>query len=151
MIGLGNPFGGDDAFGLRVIEHLRQHRPEHLDLSDIVDGSTDLLAQFDRFAGCELIVLVDALVDSQSKYGMPGQVVILGHDALLSLPQISPAAHHISPLLAVQLFPRLHPQANTRFTVVGLCTDRIEAGSPVWLTQSAVEIAAAYIRTICGT
>ncbi len=151
VIGLGNLFGSDDAFGPRVIERLRQNCPENLDLSDIVDAGTDLLGHFDRFAGCDRIILVDALEDPHGKFGMSGQVVMFDHDTLISLPQNSRDAHHISPSLAVQLFARLHPQARTRFTVVGLCVDRIAAGSSVWLTEDVLEAAIAFIHTICET
>ncbi len=151
MIGLGNLLGGDDAFGLRVIDRLRRHPPDGLDVSQILEGGTDLLGQFDLIANCEFVILVDALLDSHRRYGVPGQIVILGHDALMSMPQNSLTAHHISPLLAVQLFPRLYPRAATRFKVVGFCTDTIAAGPPAWLSEGAVEEADALIRTICVT
>ncbi len=136
-MGLGNPLGGDDAFGPLVLERLvRPGTPSMLE-ADLICAQTDLLGYLDLFSGYDLIVLIDAILDPEMRMAPPGEVVTLAEECWTDFPDSSPSAHQVSPLLAVRLFRELHPCAGTRFMLVGLCTDWIHMGhgAPGQLTE----------------
>ncbi len=151
VVGLGNSLSGDDGFGSRVITRLRQEPGSVLNPADIVDGGVDLLGQLGLFAGRTLIILVDTLLDPEARYGLPGEVVTLSHETLAALESSSRDVHAVSPLLAVQLFLQLNPGIRIRFTLVGLCSDQVIPGAPVWLNEEVVERAVFLIHSICET
>jgi len=124
IIGLGNPLIGADAFGPRVIEHLRREDPGSVRFADLVDAHTDLLGQIESFPAYARVVLVDAILDPGARVGNPGEVVLVEEDTLSAWPEASPGIHQLSPVLAVRLFRSLHPRAATQILLVGLCTDR---------------------------
>ncbi len=128
IIGLGNPLMGKDAFGTRVLERLLDEDPASLRQADLVDAHTDLLGRIDSFPAYERVVLIDAILDPDAKLGGAGRVVLLDEETLSLWPDTSPSVHELSPLLAVRLFRRLHPEAATRIFLVGLCENRIDMG-----------------------
>jgi len=131
ILGLGNPLMGQDAFGTRVIERLLEENPAVLQHAEVSDAHTDLLGRIDRFPAFELVVLIDAILDPDAKIGEAGRIVVLGEETLHLLPESSPSAHQISPLLAVKLFRQLHPEATTRILLVGLLASGIRLGSEI--------------------
>ena len=139
VIGLGNPLSGDDAYGHRVVKLLEAECPDLLDRCDLIDAHTDLLGHLDSFGRYERVVLVDALLDPQQRFGAWGEVVTLGPEELDSLPDPVAGIHEVSPLTAIKLYKTLKPDSGTRFSLVALCTDRIGIGAGNRLTQTAVE------------
>lgn len=136
-MGLGNPLGGDDAFGPLVLERLKRSSSQSLADTDLDCAHTDLLGYLDRFPDYGLVVLVDALLDPEKEIATPGTVVALAEECWEGFPDSSPSVHQVSPLLAVRLFRKLHPDAGTRFVLVGLCTEGIRIGheTPGSLTE----------------
>jgi Ni,Fe-hydrogenase maturation factor len=107
----------------------------------------------DRFPDYERVIIVDALLDPESRLGNPGDLLVLEESDLVSLSSLSSSAHQLSPLLTVQLFRRLYPEAKTRISVVALCTDRISVGHGIaaregHLTDDAVNAGVAIIRRL---
>jgi hydrogenase maturation protease len=126
VIGLGNPLSRDDAFGGMVLARLEEDQAGTTPLdADLVRADTDLLSQIDRFSEYIRVILVDAILDPSGNSRPPGTVVALEEKEFLSWPETASGAHQISPVVAVKLFRKLQPQANTRIALVGCCTDRV--------------------------
>ena len=117
---MGNPLTVEDSFGLRVLQKIRLAADQPN--IDLLDAHTDLLGYIDRFASYPLVVIVDALLDPNGILCSPGEVSTLEEVALLSLPDDSPSIHQISPVVALKLFRKLHPEATTRIFLVAYCT-----------------------------
>jgi hydrogenase maturation protease len=143
IIGLGNPLSGDDGFGSRVLD-LLEKTDFHPDV-DFKDDPTDLLGIIDNFADYDRVLLIDAILDPERKLGRTGQVVVLGEDAFLSWPKSSQRVHQMSPLLAVRLFRKLYPQAQTEIILPGLLVDHLKT-VPVYATDAAIREAFEILR-----
>jgi hydrogenase maturation protease len=123
IIGMGNPLSGDDGFGCRVLEILRNSEP--LPDTELQDAHTDLLGRLDHFAEYERVLLIDAILDPENKLGDAGRVLELEETEFLAWPELSESVHQMSPLLAVKLFRQLYPGSQVRITLIGLLVDRI--------------------------
>ena len=145
LAGLGNPLSGDDGFGPRVIERLRESAlPCGVTL---LDAGTDLLNHIESFAEYEQVVLIDAILDPERKLGASGHVEIVEERAFSSWPETSQSVHQMSPLLGVRLFRTLHPEAKTEICLVGLFVDQVSL-SPLYLTPGCLDEAAAIILSL---
>jgi hydrogenase maturation protease len=114
IVALGNPLQGCDGFGAAVLERL--HAEGSLPASvELLDGATDLLGCLDQFAAFDLVVLVDALIGDG-----PRLVTVIEERDFLTWKPHATSAHELSPLIALQLFRHLQPDARTRFVLVGL-------------------------------
>ncbi len=123
IIGLGNSLIGDDAFGPRVVQRLLSEAAALPADAEVIEAHTDLLGMVDQFEAYKRVVLVDAVLDPEGKLGDAGSAIVFEEQALASWPVNPSSAHQISPLLAIRLFRQLHPAAETRISLVGLCTD----------------------------
>jgi hydrogenase maturation protease len=102
IIGLGQPFAGDDAVGLAVIAHLRAQHLADLELCEAVDATEliTLLAQGDR------AVLVDGAI------GVPvGLVRQIALDELDNVSPLGASSHGIGVHQAIGLAGALSPGA----------------------------------------
>ncbi len=153
MIGIGNPLSRDDEFGPRVLDRLIQCGQEHLPDTDFVQAGTDLLGRIDLFPGYSRVVLVDALLDPEGTIAGRGSIVAVAEEVLLGWPETSPGVHEFSPLVAVQLFRRLYPEANTRFTLVAFCTDkvRMKKGDEDSLDEGIIDAAVRLVYSLLGS
>ena len=125
VLGLGNPLSGDDSFGVRALEALKQvlhPLPESIVLTD---AGTDLLNYIEDFSSYNRVVLIDAVLDPEAKLGKPGSVLVLEENEFSSWPETSPGVHQITPLLGIKLFRTLHPESQTRITLVALLVDQL--------------------------
>ena len=147
LVALGNPLSGDDGFGSRVLERLQGPAVDFPPEVTLVDAGTDLLNHIETFAGYDHIVLIDAILDPESKLGRSGSVTIVDEKLFLAWSETSPSAHQLSPLTAIKLFRILHPSTNTRIHLVGLFVDRI-SHSPVYLTEERIEEAVSAIGAL---
>ena len=129
MIGLGNPLLGHDAFGPRVIEHLRREAPEAARGADLLDVHTDLMSQIDRLPAYERVVLVDAILVPEERASEAGRILVPEEPSLQAYSDASPTVHQMSPILALKLFRCIHPHAATRIHLVGLVTSQASASS----------------------
>lgn len=129
VAGLGNALQGADGFGPAVIERLRS-RPDLPPDLELVEAHTDLLSLYDRFSSFEGVVLVDAVLGPG-----PRQVKLVDEDTFSDWNADPANCHHWSPLVAVKLFRLLQPGQRTRFVLVGLEVNRIDAGSPATPTE----------------
>lgn len=147
LVALGNPLSGDDGFGARVMERLRSAPEGFPPGVSLVDAGTDLLNHIESFAEYDRVVLIDAVLDPEGKLGQPGRVVAFDEEALLSWPETSEGVHQMSPLLGVRLFRILHPEAQARIHIIGLCVDRI-SHSPLYMTDERIEEAVSAVRAL---
>ena len=122
VLGLGNRLAGADGFGPAVIGRLR--RAARPDGADFVDAHTDLLAHLHRFEHVDHVVLVDTVLDSR------GGVAIVDEAEFSQWDDRSGGVHQLSPLAAVKLFRRLHPEAATRISLVAHFVREDEFGLP---------------------
>jgi hydrogenase maturation protease len=110
VLGLGNPLAGADGFGPAVIARLREAGvPDGVEL---VDAHTDLLGHLHRFVEADEVVLVDVVL------GGAGEVAVVKEEEFSGWDHTSVGAHQVSPLAAIKLFRRLHPEASTRVRLV---------------------------------
>ena len=58
VIGIGNPYGGDDAAALSVAERLMEHHPSHV---RIVEHSGEGASLMDMWRGAEALIVIDAV------------------------------------------------------------------------------------------
>ena len=121
VVGVGNWLAGDDGFGVAVIAALRA-RARPVD-ADLLDAGTDLLRHLERFASYDEVILVDAVIDPARR----GEVAVVEEGEFGDWPDAAPGCHEISPLTALRLFRLIHPEAQTRFTLVALFTGDIAA------------------------
>jgi hydrogenase maturation protease len=125
VLGLGNPLSGDESFGVRTLDALKaalRPLPPNIVLAD---AGTDLLNYIEDFLSCSQVILIDAILDPDGKLGQPGSISVLGESEFFSWSDTSPGVHQITPLLGVKLFRTLHPEAQTKITLVGLLVDQI--------------------------
>lgn len=136
LAGLGNPLSGDDGFGPRVIERLREcGLPSGVML---LDAGTDLLNHVESFAEYERVVLIDAILDPERKLGAPGRVAVVNEKTFSTWPETSQGVHQMSPLLGVKLFRTLHPEAKTEICFLGLFLDQVSR-SPLYMTPARLD------------
>jgi hydrogenase maturation protease len=148
ILGLGNPLSGDDIFGPKALEQLRQSEPKLPPSITLIDAHTDLLNHIEDFTKYDSVLLIDAILDPEGKLGEPGKVVVLDESKLQSLPETSSSIHQMSPLLAVKLFRTLHPEAQqTQITLVGLIVDQLTS-EPRYAIADRIAEAAAVVKTI---
>jgi hydrogenase maturation protease len=144
---LGNPLSGDDIFGPKVLDRLRQSETTALPGTTLIDAQTDLLHHIEDFTKYDNVLLIDAILDPEGKLGEPGNVILLDEAAFQSFSETSSSIHQMSPLLAVKLFRALHPEAQTQITLIGLIIDQL-AFQPRYATSDRIAKAAAVIRKI---
>jgi hydrogenase maturation protease len=148
-VGLGNPLSGDDIFGPDVLEQLRQSETRLSPGAIMVDAHTDLLNHIEDFEKYDSVLLIDAVLDPEGLLGKPGGIVVLNEERLQSFSEASQSIHQMSPLLAVKLVRTLHPEAQTRITLIGLIIDRL-AAEPCFATAARVAEAAAVIQKMAA-
>ena len=129
VIGLGSLLSRDDAFGLLVLDRLLQQKTDSLPDANFIQADTDLISQIDRFSQYSQVILIDTVLDPDGGLGHRGDVLAINEDVLLTWPETSPSAHQFTPLMAVKLFRKLYPAADTRITLVAYCTDRVVMGT----------------------
>jgi hydrogenase maturation protease len=147
IVGLGNPLSGDDAFGIQVIERLRRDQAGLPPGAMLVDAHTDLLNRIEDFSEYARVLLVDAVLDPEGKLGLPGTVIVVDEERFGAFPETAESVHQMSPLLAVKLFRTLHPEAQTKITLIGLLVDRLSFRQ-CYADADRIEEAAAIIKEI---
>lgn len=91
-----------DRVGPRVIELLRDHCADTVQLCDVGTSGLDLL---DKFLAQDLMIIVDACVGM----GAPGELVQTEPD-LEAMPTPSASVHQIGPLEALLVAKHLYPE-----------------------------------------
>jgi hydrogenase maturation protease len=117
VLGLGNALAGADGFGPAVVQRLQ----EAADLPagvDVADVHTDLLSALDRFPSYDRVVLVDAVLDAR------GGVAVVDEETFCRWDDRSPGVHHLSPVMAVNLFRRLQTSGSDPVS----CTNVLDRG-----------------------
>jgi hydrogenase maturation protease len=145
ILGLGNPLSGDDSFGPKVIEHLRQSKTDPPQGATLIDAHTDLLNHIEDFMKYDCVLLIDAVLDPEGKLGRPGKIAVLHEHSFRSFPETSQSIHQMSPLLAVKLFRTLHPESPIQITLIGIIIDRLTA-EPRYVTPDRIVEASELIR-----
>lgn len=65
IIGIGNPYRGDDGVGLRVAQDIKKKLPDHV---NVIEESGDGAALMDSWKDTDIVILIDA-VHSGAKPG----------------------------------------------------------------------------------
>ena len=119
LIGIGNPFLGDDRVGLEVVERVkREGCPWNIEV--LYNVGFDLL---DKILGYEKVIIIDAC-----KYGGPiGNVLILNKDDLLNQRVYSINTHGFTLSHIIELGQTLYPELMPSYLKVILVeANRIE-------------------------
>ncbi len=147
VLGLGNPLSGDDSFGVRTLEALKQILQPPLQDVVLTDAGTDLLNHIEDFSSYSRVVLIDAVLDPEAKLGKPGTVLVLQEDEFSSWPDSSGGVHQITPLLGLKLFRTLHPGSQTSIVLVALLIDRLTSQIR-HATEAIISKAATLLRNL---
>lgn len=140
VVGIGQPFGGDDAVGLAVAEKLRTMG---IPACTVPDGAALATA----LAGAERAVIIDAVAGG----GPAGTVLHLSGDELCERAGAAPVSSHgLSVPDAVALARALGGAAETH--LIGVAIEPREGVSTTLGPEvaAAVEIAAARVRALLG-
>ena len=65
IIGIGNPYRGDDAVGLRIAQDIKKKSPDHV---NVIEQSGDGISLMDSWKDANTVILIDA-VYSGGKFG----------------------------------------------------------------------------------
>jgi hydrogenase maturation protease len=145
VAGIGNIFLGDDAFGIEVVERLRQCTlPEYVTVTDFGVRSYDLA--YALMEEWDLVILVDAL----PRGGEPGRLYTLEPDIPASGDStLIPDAHTMNPVSVLRLVAALGGQIS-RMLIVGCEPETIEPDpdGALGLSTSVRAAAAEAVRVI---
>jgi hydrogenase maturation protease len=145
ILGLGNPFMGDDGAGPRVVELLSVD-PEVTGCADAEWVGTDLLRAADRMESRRWVILVDALACD----GLPGLISVVEGRLWEEGRQ---QAHWLSAAHALELLRAAMPAlAHTRFTwvLIHVAAARTTAGLSAEVGAASAQ-AAVLIRGLVGS
>jgi hydrogenase maturation protease len=139
VIGIGNPDRGDDGIGAAVVEAIRAHLPQDV---EVKLRTGDMLALVEDWAGMDAVICIDAA----ASLGAPGRVHRIDARAESILPEPGLASSHAFGLAeAIGLSRALGTMPDT-LIVVAVEGDRFDTGAPVSATvASAVEAAAGQV------
>jgi len=149
VIGLGNPLMGDEGVGWHILERLAGD-PRLPQDTDLLWGSTDLLACAGQMEGRRRIILVDAMLDASPA----GSVAVYSdRDGFLPLEERQEHAHQLSVVQAIRLLQACSPSLRTvPFTLIAIAIDSarvtmelsraLSAGMPEMLDRILRELAA---------
>jgi hydrogenase maturation protease len=120
VIGLGNPLMGDEGAGWHILERLAGD-PRLPPDTELLWGSTDLLACAGQMEGRRRIVLVDAMLDPSRA----GSVAVYSdRDGFLPLDDRQEHAHQLSVVQAVRLLQACSPSLGTvPVTLIAIAID----------------------------
>lgn len=123
VVGVGNPFRGDDAAGLEAARRVRQLCPE----LSVVEWSADLLRLFDTLPQEDSVILVDAL----SSGAAPG-TIRRWEAGRESLPESGPrtSTHGFGIAAAIEL-ARLLGRLPPRVVLYGIEGKCFDEGAPL--------------------
>lgn len=102
IVGAGHSMVAQDRVGPRVIELLRGHCADNVDLCDMGTSGLDLL---DKFLAQDLMIIVDACIGMAA----PGELVQTEPD-LDAVPTPSASVHQIGPIEALLVAKHLYPE-----------------------------------------
>ncbi|MEK7749805.1 MAG: hydrogenase maturation protease, partial [Planctomycetota bacterium] len=58
IIGIGNPYRGDDAVGLRIAQDIKKESPDHV---NVIEQSGDGISLMDSWKDSDTVILIDAV------------------------------------------------------------------------------------------
>ena len=58
IIGIGNPYRGDDAVGLRIAQDIKKKAPDHV---NVIEQSGDGISLMDSWKDADTVILIDAV------------------------------------------------------------------------------------------
>ena len=58
IIGIGNPYRGDDAVGLRIAQDIKKKSPDHV---NVIEQSGDGISLMDSWKDSDAVILIDAV------------------------------------------------------------------------------------------
>lgn len=113
IIGVGNPFRGDDGIGPQIIKQL--HDNGGLDNTELMDGGTDGLALLDYIKEHEKVIIVDAV----SMGCVPGTVkVFTPEEVIMNTSSEALSTHGFGLAEVINLMEKL--EIKTELKIVGI-------------------------------
>ncbi|MDP2996782.1 MAG: hydrogenase maturation protease [Bryobacterales bacterium] len=149
VIGLGNPLMGDEGIGWHILDRLAAD-PRLPQDTELLWGSTDLLACAGQMEGRRRIVLIDAMLDPSHA----GSVAVYSdRDGFPHLDEGQEHAHQLSAVQALRLLQSCSPGLRTvPVTLIAIAIDgasvtmelspALSAGMPELLDRILRELAA---------
>lgn len=154
VLGIGNTLLSDEALGIKAVEQFAAtHRvPDHVLL---IDGGTSAMELLDVIAGCDLLVVVDAILAGTA----PGSVLRLAGERVpvFFRTKLSPHQVGLSDLLASLEFAGQSPRATVILGIepadmgLGLdLTPAVQARLPELIRMIDTELRAAGVNPVAG-
>jgi hydrogenase maturation protease len=105
VLGIGNPFLGDDGIGVHIAKELaREIEDKNI---DIEDAGTDGLNLLELIAGYDRLIVIDAIMTEE---GEAGEVYRLKPEDLAGTVQPTSSPHHANLASTVELGKKLLPE-----------------------------------------
>jgi len=105
VLGIGNPFLGDDGIGIHIAKELaREIEDKNI---DIEDAGTDGLNLLELIAGYDRLIVIDAIMTEE---GEAGEVYRLKPEDLAGTVQPTASPHHANLASTVELGKKLLPE-----------------------------------------
>lgn len=124
VIGIGNEFRGDDAFGFEVIRRIREQIPGSVDVL-LTEGDGTHLMQ--RWAGCDAVYIVDCITS-----GAPGGTCFRLDAAERKMPtQFFRSSSHIFGVAEAIEMSRALNQLPSKVIVYGAEGTQLDLGKPM--------------------
>lgn len=139
VIGVGNPWRGDDGAGLHAARRVRELAPDAVEVVELEGEPVSIL---DSFANAEAVIVIDALVAGYA----PGTVHRIDATAAALPPRLARPSTHLLGLAEAIELGRALGRLPARLVVYGIEGERFETGGrPSPAIAAAVEEAASAI------
>lgn len=124
VIGVGNPWRGDDAVGLLAARRLR----DQLDLSvEVMEAEGDGLALLDLMEGADHVLFIDAVMGG----GRPGTCVRLDASTECRWGPVVPSSTHAMGIAEAIELARALERLPKQVVVYGIEIESVESGVPL--------------------
>jgi len=105
ILGIGNPFLGDDGVGFHIAQELaKEIKDENIDVKDTSTGGLNLL---ELIVGYDKVIIIDAIV---TENGEVGEIYQLRPEDIGEPAQSIISAHHLNLLTTIKLGRELFPK-----------------------------------------
>ncbi len=116
LIGLGNPYVGDDSIGIKVVEKIQANYPLPKNIDVLPDLSLSGIGLVEVFRGYDKVIIVDAIM---TKNQQVGEIVVFTPDDLTDTLHTTDF-HNMDFFSAVQFAKQLYNDIPEDITLVGI-------------------------------
>lgn len=116
LIGLGNPYVGDDSIGIKIVEAIQTNYPLSESIDVLPDLSLSGIGLVEVFRGYDKVIIVDAIL---TKNHQVGEIVVFTPDDLTDTLHTTDF-HNMDFFSAVQFAKHLYTDIPEDITLIGI-------------------------------